>query len=138
MFYIYGNINCPYCILTKNLLIKNNINYQFGEIIDILKFNKKINRDFTTIPIIYFNDKYIGGYTELIKYIKNDIIIYGKLDCKYCIMAKQLLDDKNIKYVFKNIKELLYHNFKTIPIIYINNNYIGGYKELFEYIHINL
>ena len=64
--------------------------------------------------------------------------IYTIKDCMFCQLAKQLLKKKNIKYeeiiidstnnTFENLKTKT--NFTTLPQIFINNTFIGGYSEL--------
>jgi ribonucleoside-diphosphate reductase alpha chain len=59
-------------------------------------------------------------------------IIYSKENCKYCDYAKIFFKNKEIKY--SEIKNELPEFAKTYPQIYHNDNYIGGYDELFDYI----
>lgn len=72
----------------------------------------------------------------------DNIIIYTKKECSYCVKAKQLLNDLNLTYIetimnpnnddYKKIVDTLkkkdYHN--TFPFIIINDNFIGGFTEL--------
>lgn len=80
----------------------------------------------------------------------NKIIIFGKIDCLYCQKTIELLHNKNKKFKFYKltddninlfyelIKELsivkpefkININYKTVPIIFINKIFIGGYAEL--------
>lgn len=66
-------------------------------------------------------------------------IIWSKENCYYCHMAKEILDDKNIPYEERNLsdgswtkEQLLIEvpDAKTVPQIFIDGNYIGGYDEL--------
>jgi glutaredoxin len=70
-----------------------------------------------------------------------DVIIYGTSMCKWCDKAKELADRYNIKWEFRNVEDLnlyeelksLQPTFKTVPQIYWNGNYIGGYEKfMFE------
>ncbi len=68
-FLIYSKENCVYCELAKGLLNKKNIKYITKDYTEL----KKENDEKITFPQIYLiNDKnvYIGGYNELIKYLK--------------------------------------------------------------------
>ncbi|MFZ7120782.1 MAG: glutaredoxin 3 [Eubacteriaceae bacterium] len=64
--------------------------------------------------------------------------IYTWNHCPYCINAKRLLENKEIKYYEYSIendnikyKELCSKtNQNTVPFIFINNIFIGGYNEL--------
>jgi glutaredoxin 3 len=69
-------------------------------------------------------------------------IIYSKLLCPYCEMAKKLLDEKKIPYkeiiigvdltkkeAFKELDKV----FTTAPQIVIDGIHVGGYTDLLEY-----
>ena len=67
-------------------------------------------------------------------------IFYTKDTCKYCIFAKDLLDKNSIPYEvieLSNNRELhqkiAYQTSQnTVPYVYINGEFIGGYKNLQE------
>lgn len=72
------------------------------------------------------------------------LLIYTKKGCKYCVLAKELLKTKKIKYNeyelnsndtnYEMSRDYLfktYHN--SFPIILLNNKFIGGYTELVKY-----
>lgn len=71
-----------------------------------------------------------------------NIIIYSKPNCTFCEQAKNLLTIKGYTYEERditNIKHLvelknLIPDVKTVPQIYINNQYIGGFTQLKEYL----
>jgi glutaredoxin len=68
-------------------------------------------------------------------------LIYTKDSCSFCEKAKSLLTDLNLEYEERNIanpeikRELLLRvpNARTVPQIFINGVYIGGYTDLLEY-----
>jgi glutaredoxin len=69
-------------------------------------------------------------------------VIYTKKSCSYCEEAKSLLELKNIEYreldvtrpeVLDQLLELV-PEAKTVPQIFIEGTYIGGYTELVEYL----
>lgn len=73
------------------------------------------------------------------------IRIYGKDNCIYCKKAKELLDDLNRQYEYLKIpedvsKEQLLElvgsrvEKLTVPQIFNNDTWIGGYSDLLEYI----
>ena len=77
--------------------------------------------------------------------IKN-IVIYSKTGCKYCKYSKEylksynlefeeiLLDDDAIREKFFNkLNNEQGKSFNTVPQIFINNNHIGGFDDLFSY-----
>jgi len=72
--------------------------------------------------------------------------IYTKTNCSYCTAAKNLLTSKNIPYVEFNIEKVEYFkemlltevpHAKTVPQIFEDGKYIGGYNELVERIKNN-
>jgi glutaredoxin 3 len=64
--------------------------------------------------------------------------LYTWTYCPFCIRAKALLEEKNISYREVIIdgdnekKRELYENTgqNTVPFIFINGNFLGGYTEL--------
>lgn len=70
--------------------------------------------------------------------VMNKAEIYTWTFCPYCIDAKKLLESKNIPYTEYKIdrdnekKKELYNKTgqDTVPYIFINDTFIGGYDEL--------
>ena len=69
------------------------------------------------------------------------IIIFGKDTCYFCLKSKELLDENNIEYKYilmdevSNYYQTNYLNkvpntYKTVPQIFIDNKFIGGYSDL--------
>jgi glutaredoxin-related protein len=69
-------------------------------------------------------------------------IVWSKDNCTFCDQAKALLEQRNIAYEEKKIghgytRENLLEAVPTarsVPRIFVNNNYIGGFTELRKYI----
>ncbi len=67
------------------------------------------------------------------------IIIYTTSTCPYCVKAKALLNAREMKYTEFNVEnELLRKKMikktngcRTVPQIFINDQHIGGYEELY-------
>lgn len=66
-------------------------------------------------------------------------IVWSKDACPYCVQAKALLESKGIEFEERNImhgtwtKEQLLEavpNARTLPQIFVDDNYIGGFTEL--------
>jgi|AntDeeMinimDraft_6_1070357.scaffolds.fasta_scaffold03896_3 glutaredoxin len=64
-------------------------------------------------------------------------IIYGKPTCSYCTKAKKLLERKGLEYTYVDISKdvqaqasLIFTGFKTVPVIFKDNDLIGGYEDL--------
>ena len=68
-------------------------------------------------------------------------LIWSRDYCIYCEHAKMLLNEKGVQYEERKIgsswtKEQLLESVptaKSVPQIYLDGQYIGGYKELREY-----
>ena len=79
----------------------------------------------------------------------NEWIIYAKKGCKFCIKAKELLHEYHIPFtvidvndankdsIYKQIDELT-NKYRYFPIIFYKKQFIGGYKELQEFINTNI
>ena len=65
-------------------------------------------------------------------------LIWSKYHCAYCDQAKQLLQQKGIPFEERKIgdgwtkEELLeaVPTARTVPQIFLNEEYVGGYQEL--------
>lgn len=71
----------------------------------------------------------------------NQVTIYTKNHCPYCVKAKNLLNTKKVKYSEINIEnspeelESLFertNGMKTFPQIFIKKHHIGGCDNLIE------
>ncbi len=66
-------------------------------------------------------------------------LIYGKNNCIWCDRAKNLLDEHNIEYEFRNIEvepkyreemSIKLPTARTVPQIFLDDQYVGGFNEL--------
>jgi glutaredoxin len=70
-------------------------------------------------------------------------IVWSTSVCTFCKQAKSLLNSKNIPFEERMIgndwtKEQLLEvvpNARTVPQIFIDGNYIGGYTDLVSYLN---
>ena len=82
-FLIFGLSTCKYCKNALEYLKTNSLQFKYYEVdkyyeifIPILnklaELNNKLNIDplHRTFPVIFYNKKFLGGYTDLIKYKK--------------------------------------------------------------------
>jgi len=68
----------------------------------------------------------------------SSVTIYTSMHCTYCRRAKSLLETKKVDYEEIRLdedtekrKELVEKlNWRTVPIIFVNEQFIGGYDEL--------
>lgn len=73
MFTIYEKNACPFCVRAKALLEKKGLEYQTINAVDnrealIERVVATGNPEPKSVPQIFHNDEYIGGYTELSAY----------------------------------------------------------------------
>jgi glutaredoxin len=74
MFTVYSKDNCGFCVKAKSVLSERGIQFEVVDAVgnkDLL-VEKVINSGAPmprTVPQIFDNDKYVGGYTELIEYL---------------------------------------------------------------------
>ena len=65
-------------------------------------------------------------------------VVWSQPNCAYCEMAKELLKSKNIIFEERKLgetwtKEQLFEavpNARSVPQIFLNGEYIGGFNEL--------
>ena len=67
--------------------------------------------------------------------------VYSKKNCSFCDRAVVLLEDLNLQVVVKKIDEDIKHftemrekapSMRTMPVIFKNNQLIGGYSDLID------
>ena len=69
-------------------------------------------------------------------------IIYSKSNCSFCLQTKQLLEMKQLPFVYKQLgadytlQELLEVSptARTFPMIVKDGEVVGGYNDLVEYL----
>lgn len=72
---IFGTKTCPFCIKAKEICIENKYDYKYllvGEDISKELIVERIGNNFSKVPQIFVNDKYIGGCDDFIAYL-NDL-----------------------------------------------------------------
>ena len=69
---IYTKANCSYCEMAKQYFDSQNIEYSLHDVENMETFNELLNRNPSarTMPQIFINDQLIGGYTDLIEWLK--------------------------------------------------------------------
>ncbi|MFP4445626.1 MAG: glutaredoxin 3 [Desulfosudaceae bacterium] len=67
------------------------------------------------------------------------VVIYASSACPYCVMAEQLLEEKEVQPEIRLIDENPAYiaeaieksgGRRTVPRIFIGNHHVGGYDEL--------
>lgn len=68
------------------------------------------------------------------------VIVYSTTVCPYCVRAKQLLQRKGVAYQEINLSEqpaevrqelMQRTKHRTVPQIFINDQFIGGFDQLY-------
>ena len=71
---MYSKTDCIYCIMACELLEKYNIPYEKIILDDVDKRREFFEKNnFQTVPQIYIDNRHIGGYTDLVKYLRPTI-----------------------------------------------------------------
>lgn len=107
--------------------------------------NSKIFIVLAALLVLFASAKLYSNYDSIIvvgeaKTPRNDlkVLLYTKDTCKYCIFAKDLLEKNSIPYEvieLSNNRELHQKiasqtSQNTVPYVYINGEFIGGYRDL--------
>ena len=103
---LYGKTNCMYCKLAKTFLENNNIEYTYVSLDDktllenFFKNNNIIDQN-KTLPKIFNNNENMGGYTDLMSFLKPyfDFELLGKVT----------------KLITRNLDTIIDINFYPIP-----------------------
>ena len=66
------------------------------------------------------------------------VVIYSTKNCPFCVAAKALLESLRIQFdeidltndIEKRLEISSKYNWRTVPMIIINDNFVGGFEEL--------
>ena len=73
----------------------------------------------------------------------SEYTVYSKRNCSYCVRAIELLESKGLTHDVKKIDEdqnLFLElgqrapSMRTMPVIFRNDQLVGGYQDLFQYL----
>ena len=83
---IYGKKDCPFCAMAKEELKLRGIVYDYIDLQEIGKTAREVTgrRDVKTVPQIYIEGEYVGGYDELMVYLDAQSDIEDSEECKAC------------------------------------------------------
>ena len=74
------------------------------------------------------------------------IVIYGRNRCKFCLLARQLLDSRGIAFEYFDVMQdeskiqqvrdewSKLNSPATVPAIWVNGKFIGGYNRLNDFL----
>ena len=71
---LYVKKGCSYCNMAKELLTKNKIPYEAVDLSFDLDLQKKLvdKTGQVTVPYVFINNKFVGGYSDLLKLEKEN------------------------------------------------------------------
>ena len=82
---VYGRDTCPYCAKSKEELSLRGIEFDFINLDDIGKTAAEVTgRKVKTVPQIYIEGQYVGGYDELMAYLNSPLQIQEGDECRAC------------------------------------------------------
>ena len=67
---MYSKPQCGYCKMAADLLAENDIEFDIilvGKDCSVAELQEVVGHPVTTVPQIFINDKYVGGYSELVE-----------------------------------------------------------------------
>lgn len=72
---IYGrSVGCPYCTNAKAVCEQNKLNMEFIDMIETGMTKDEliaiVGQPVSTVPQIFVDGEYVGGYTEFVKYLR--------------------------------------------------------------------
>lgn len=86
---IYGKSNCPWCVKAIEELQLRGVDFDYFDLEEIKKSAAEVTgrKDVKTVPQIYIEGRYIGGYEDLMLQLETDIDL-GPIDdgdeCRAC------------------------------------------------------
>ena len=83
---VYGKKNCPYCQMAKDELKLRGVQYDYIDLADIGKTAAEVTgRKVKTVPQIYVEGQYVGGWDELQNFLNKTVIdSEGDDECRAC------------------------------------------------------
>jgi len=82
---VYGIPNCPFCQLAKDELTLRGVPFDYIDLKEIGKTAAEVTgRKVKTVPQIYMQGNYVGGYEELMAFLDKTIIETEDNECRAC------------------------------------------------------
>ncbi len=68
---IYGSTFCPYCSAAKDLATQKELDFEYINFDDDPDLREKMAKDldYYTVPMIFVDDNFVGGFTEFQKVV---------------------------------------------------------------------
>lgn len=80
MITIYGTTHCTYCQKAKDLAAARGLRFEFRNLEENEQFHielKALKPDFKKVPQIWWDARYIGGFTDFAAEVENTVGGYG-------------------------------------------------------------
>ena len=75
MITIYGKTNCGFCTKAKDLVESRKLKYEYKDVgigqDTLAELQAKVPMPVRSVPQIFVRDEYVGGYSDLIKYLES-------------------------------------------------------------------
>lgn len=72
---VYGTPNCPYCVRAKEHATEKGHDVEYIDIVEKgmtkVDLSEIVGKPVATVPQIFVDDVYVGGFTELVPYLKS-------------------------------------------------------------------
>jgi ribonucleoside-diphosphate reductase alpha chain len=83
---LYGKDDCPYCAMAKEEFTLRGIEFEYVNLTEMGKTAAEVTGrdDVKTVPQIYFNGQYVGGYQELMSFLDNGVTLEESDECRAC------------------------------------------------------
>lgn len=83
---IYGKDDCPYCARSKEELSLRGIPFDYINLTELGKTAAEVTgrKEAKTVPQIYVEGKYVGGYDQLMAYLNQPITLEEGEECLAC------------------------------------------------------
>ena len=80
---VYGSKMCNFCTLVVNALEKEGATVEKKDVSEpnnLIEMKKAAGEDARTVPQVVINGKYIGGYTEVDRYLRSLVPVEKELE----------------------------------------------------------
>ena len=95
---IYGKNDCPWCARAKDEMELRGIPFDYINLEDIGKTAAEVTgRQVRTVPQIYVEGKYIGGYEDLMKFLNTTPTSVGECADGVCAMPEVIEEDNECR-----------------------------------------
>jgi ribonucleoside-diphosphate reductase alpha chain len=95
---VYGKKNCPWCARAKEELELRGIPFDYIDLEEIGKSAKEVTgRDVKSVPQIYVQGKYVGGYEALMEYLETGVKKVGECVDGVCAVPEVIEEDNECR-----------------------------------------